>query len=191
LEDALEEAGLEEAGAPGEAVFFSDEMRLGLMGQVRRVWAPVGFEPVQKVQIEYEYAYLSVGVDPMTGDLKWDWTADMKADSLASVLAGWEEELEGHLEAVVWDGAPGHSGSEYAGVQVERVQQPPYSPELQPVERVFEHLRARIEGIVFETLDDKKAAVESELQALAESPETVKSLTGWEWIRRSLRKLRN
>lgn len=166
-------------------------MRLGLMGQVRRVWAPVGFKPIQKVQIEYEYEYLSVGVDPMTGDLKWDWTSDMKSDSLASVLAGWKEDLEENLQAIVWDGAPGHRGSEYEDLQVERVQQPPYSPELQPVERVFEYLRARIEGIVFETIEDKKAAVESELRALAESPDMVKSLTGWDWIQRSLRKLRN
>lgn len=182
---------LEEAGAPEEAVFFSDEMRLGLMGQVRRVWAPVGFKPVQKVQLEYEYEYVSVAVDPMTGELKWDWTSDMTSDSLSSVLSGWEEELEGNLQAIVWDGAPGHRGSEYEDLQVERVQQPPYSPELQPVERVFEYLRARIEGIVFETLDAKKGAVESELQALSESPEEVKSLTGWAWIRRSLQKLRN
>jgi len=178
---------LEEAGAPEEAVFFSDEMRLGLMGQVRRVWAPAGFKPVQKVQIEYEYEYLSVAVDPMTGELKWDWTSDMTSESLYSVLTEWEEDLK----AIVWDGAPGHGGSAYEDVQIERVQQPPYSPELQPVERLFEYLRARIEGIVFETLDMKKEAVESELQALAESPAEVGSLTGWDWIQRSLRKLRN
>ena len=45
-----------------EAVFFGDEMRLGTMGQVRRVWAPVGFKPVQQKEIGYQYEYLNLAV---------------------------------------------------------------------------------------------------------------------------------
>ena len=114
----------------------------------------------------------------MTGELKWDWTSDMTSGSLSSVLASWDEDREGGLQAVVWDGAPGHGGSEYEDLRIDRIQQPPYSPELQPVERGFEYLRARVEGIVFQTLDAKKEAVESELRALAQSPRAVKNLTG-------------
>lgn len=86
---------------------------------------------MQKVQFEYEYEYLSVAVGPMTGNLKWDWTPDMTSASLAAILAGWEEDLEGNLQVVVWHGAPGHGGSEYETVQIQRVQQPPYPESLQ------------------------------------------------------------
>ncbi len=162
---------LEAAGA-SEAVFFGDEMRLGLMGQVRRVWAPVGFQVVQPREWGYEYEYLSVAVNsvavnPMTGDLKWDWTSNMKSASLSEVVGSWQDSVE----ALVWDGAPGHRGSQYDEVEVQRIQQPPYSPELQPAERVFEYLRSKIEGIVYGKLAAKKKAVEAVLRNLVSQPE--------------------
>lgn len=171
-----------EAAKVTEAVFFGDEMRLGLMGQVRRVWAPVGHRVVQPREWGYQYEYLNVAVNPMTGALKWDWTSNMKSASLSEVVESWQESVE----ALVWDRAPGHRGSAYDEVEVERVQQPPYSPELQPAERVFEYLRSEIEGIVYGELARKKAAVEAALQKLAACRERVKSLVGWDWIRRSI-----
>lgn len=173
------EESLEER--PG-AVFFGDEMRLGLIGQVRRRWAPRGVKIRQPVEFAYEWSYLNLAVDPMEGVLKWSWTSDMKAESIAPVLEGWEKTLE----AIVWDGAKGHQGEEYDEIEVCRIQQPPYSPELQPVERIFEYLRARIEGIVYGALEAKKEAVERELRKLAACPETVRSLTCWDWIEEAL-----
>ena len=188
----MEKGGLTErleAAGTSESVFFGDEMRLGLIGQVRRRWAPRGVKIRQPVEFTYEWTYLNLVVDPIDGSLKWDWTSDMKADmkaeSIAPVLGGWEEALE----AIVWDGAKGHQGSEYDEVEISRIRQPPYSPELQPVERVFEYLRARIEGIVYGELEAKKEAVESELRKLASRPEKVRSLTCWDWIEKALTQL--
>lgn len=118
----------------------------------------------------------------MEGILEWSWTSDMKAASIAPVLESWEA----GIDAIVWDGARGHAGAEYEAVDVQRIKQPPYAPELQPVERVFEYLRSQVEGIVYGKLKAKKAAVEKALRRLAACPEQVKSLTGWDWIRRSL-----
>jgi len=168
-----------------EAVFFGDEMRLGLIGQVRRRWAPRGVKIRQPVEFTYEWAYLNLAVNPMEGSLKWDWTSDMKAESIAPVLESWKDSIA----AMVWDGARGHQGAEYDEACVSRIQQPPYSPELQPVERIFQYLRGRVEGIVYGELDAKKEAVESELRNLAASPEKVQSLTCWDWIERALTKL--
>ena len=44
----------------GKAVHFSDEMRLGLPGQTRRVLARRGVKPVQRLQLRYEWSYLLV-----------------------------------------------------------------------------------------------------------------------------------
>ena len=56
----------------------------------------------------------------------------------------------------------------------------------QPVERVFQYLRARVEGVVYGELKAKKEAVERELRKLAACPETVRSLTCWDWIEEAL-----
>ena len=189
LTECLEAAGISEAGiseaSTSESVFFGDEMRLGLIGQVRRRWAPRGVKLRQPVEFTYKWTYLNLAVNPMEGTLRWDWTPDMKAESIAPVLKKWEEDLE----AIVWDGAKGHQGSEYDGVEISRIRQPPYSPELQPAERVFEYLRARIEGIVYGELEAKKEAVEDELRKLAACREKVRSLTCWDWIERTLTQL--
>ena len=110
----------------------------------------------------------------------------MKSDSSAPVVESWAAK---GVEVVVWDGAKGHHGAAYDEAEVARVQQPPYSPELNPAERVFEMLRDKVEGVVYGSLAKKKQAVEAELQRLAALPERVKSLAGWPWIRRALASL--
>ena len=72
-------------------------------------------------------------------------------------------------------------------MEVSRIQQPPHSPELQSVERIFEYLRARIEGIVCGKLEAKKEAVENQLRKLAACPGKVRSLTCWDLIEEALR----
>ncbi|PSQ97207.1 MAG: hypothetical protein BRD55_02675 [Bacteroidetes bacterium SW_9_63_38] len=139
----------------------------------------------QPVEFTYEWAYLNLAVNPMEGTLRWNWTSDMKAESIAPVLKSWDDALE----AIAWDGAKGHQGSEYDEKDISCIQQPPYSPELQPAERIFQYLRARIEGIVYGELDLKKEAVENELRKLAARPERVQSLTCWDWIERTLTQL--
>jgi transposase len=62
------------------------------------------------------------------------------------------------------------------------IEQPPYAPELNPAERVFELLRAGIEGIVYPSLEEKIAAVEAILAELDADSERIRSLTGWRWI---------
>ena len=66
---------------------------------------------------------------------------------------------------------------------------PPYSLELNPAERVFEELRRAVEGRVWGTVEAKVAAVDRLLQDLARSPERVRHLAGWAWIRAALSQL--
>jgi transposase len=175
----LQEAGLKEP----EVIFWADEMRVGLIGSVRRVWASVGVKVVQSVEYKYQSCYLNLAVNALTGKLLWAWTPNMKGESLATVVKDWS--VQG-VAAVVWDGARGHSGTAYADCSVARIVQPPYSPELNPAERLFEYLRSRVEGIVYNMIENKQQAVERELEKLIAQPELVKSIAGWQWIQDSI-----
>jgi hypothetical protein len=167
----------------GQAIFWSDEMRVGLIGSVRRVWASVGVKVVQRLEYKHEWVYLNLAVNGLTGALRWDWTPNMKAGSIAPVVQAWAEQ---GVAAVVWDRARGHRGPAYADSPVKRIEQPPYSPELNPAERVFEYLRDRIEGFVYGTVANKQQAVDRELKKLADNPAAVKSIAGWQWIQNSI-----
>ena len=157
-------------------MLLADELRLGLRGQVRRVLAPKGVKVVQRLQIEYRWRYLLLGVDPRSGTLQWRWLARFRQDQLKGVLGDWG------LDAVVWDGAGAHRGKQLREVPTQRLFLPPYSPELDPAERVFAEIRRRAEGRVYENLDAKQAVVERYLQELAADPPRVRQLCGWGWI---------
>jgi hypothetical protein len=161
-------------------VQFADELRLGLHGRTRRVLAPRGVKVVQRVQVEYRWRYLLLAVAPLTGELRWAWIERMRQEHLRPVLVAWE------LACVVWDGAPSHKGKQLAALGTTRVALPAYSPELNPAERVFEEIRARVEGVVYDALDAKQAVAETYLTELQHDPERVKQLCGWDWIDEAL-----
>lgn len=81
-------------------------------------------------------------------------------------------------------------GKDVGELDFERIFQPPYSPEVNPVERIFAEVRRHTEGRIYETLEEKKAAAESYLTALSAEPEQVKQLAGWEWIQTALENLK-
>jgi len=58
--------------------------------------------------------------------------------------------------------------------------QPPYSPELNPIERVWQHIKQELSGELYENLDMLKEKVRAYLEEL--STETVASITGWDYI---------
>lgn len=172
LTAALSAAGVRQ----DDTVLQADELRLGLHGQVRRVLAPRGVQVVQRVQIEYRWVYLFLGVDPRTGLLKWRWVERFRQEHLKPVLASWA------LDAVIWDRAGAHRGKQLADLPTVRIFLPPYSPELNPAERVFAEIRRRVEGRVYATLAAKQATVEHYLEQLAADPARVRRLCGWEWL---------
>ena len=58
------------------------------------------------------------------------------------------------------------------------IYQPPYSPELNPVERIFEWLRNEIEDKLYPNIEAKKAVVEVALKELSSNVEQVSQLVG-------------
>lgn len=122
------------------------------------------------------------------GQVRWDWTANMNSESIAPVVKQWAEQ---QVAVVVWDHARGHCGSAYAEVLVKLIEQPPYSHDLNPAERVFDYLSGRIEEQVYSTIAAKKTAIEGELRALASAPDKIRSLPGWDWICQSVAGLWN
>ncbi len=159
---------------------FADEQRIGLRGTTRRVWGRRGVKVHQRLQLRYEWAYLFAAVDARSGTIWWDRVDTMKAADLQPVVA--ELRARGLLDALVWDGAPSHADTAVRAAGLPLVALPPYSPELNPAERLFEEVRRRVEGEVYATLADKVDAVEAFLEELDADPARVRRLCGWDWL---------
>ena len=179
LADALTRAGVTTTAG----LVWADEMRLGLRGLVRRVWAPRGVKVRQAQVLTYVWRYLALAVNGLTGTLRWTWTTSMKKEAIAAVVSEWQG---AGLGAVVWDGAASHRARIVGELGLPLITQPPAAPERNPAERVCEELRRAVEGRTYPTLEAKMAVVDQELQALAADPDRVRRLTGWAWITEAL-----
>jgi hypothetical protein len=77
---------------------FADEMRLGLLGQVRRVWGRREEKQRRRIELRYEWVYLVLGVDAMKGRLWWDWGKRVRWVEIAQVLRAWH----GIMQLFTW-----------------------------------------------------------------------------------------
>ena len=132
--------------------------------------------------------YLHLVADGINSAINWIWAENMKQEAVVKAVETWKK---AGFDAFVWDGAPSHRGNMVKELGSILVIQPPYSPELNPAERVFESIRAEVEGKTYSTIADKQEAVERFLQELSTSPERIKKLAGWAWIRENVSSLAN
>ncbi|HEX8906630.1 MAG TPA: transposase [Longimicrobiaceae bacterium] len=181
-------SGLDAVGLTRRSrIGFGDEMRVGLRGTPRRVWGRRGIKVRQRLQLKYEWRYLFAAVDGQAGRVWWNWGPSMKAEALWPTIAGIQE--DSLLEGLVWDHAPSHRDDEVTDLDLAFVGLPPYSPELNPAERLFEEIRRHVEGRAYATLDAKAAEVQTFLEELDADPPRVRRLCGWDWINAAIASL--
>ena len=66
---------------------------------------------------------------------------------------------------------------------------PPYAPELNPVERVWDELRKKhFHNRVFDSIDASENHLEAALRAFENDPERLRSIVSWPWIKRMRKK---
>ena len=169
-------------------LFFEDEARFGLhLPRYRRLTSR-GVRPKQPVAPLYEYYWLYAAVEPQTGEhLFWEMPA-LNAACFGVFLQQLARAYPESFNVVVLDGASAHTaGSLVVPENVMLLPLPAYSPELNPVERLWLALRQRID--VFDTLvrmqlDALREHVAGHVRALTE--EQVRSLTGYGYIMSAL-----
>lgn len=174
--NGLETGLIEAKGTQSSHWYFSDEMRFGLWGQVRRRWGLRGVKIVQAKQIVFAWRYLVLAVDVIHLDLKWTWSQRMNQAYLLPIFEQWG------LEIVIWDGATAHRGQAMAKLEMQRIFLPSYSPELNPAERIFEELRRDIEGIIYPSLNAKQYRIDQFLRRLRADKDRLRQLVSWNWI---------
>ena len=162
-----------------------DEARFGLIPTVRRVWAPVGQRPIALGQCRYQWSYLYGFVHPETGDtLTWQ-EPKVNTETFSSVLAKFAEAVGAGVNkriALVVDGAGWHWATDLqvpAGLHL--VKLPPYSPELQPAERLWPLIREVAANRLFATLGDLRTTVARRCDQLREQREYVRGYTRYHW----------
>lgn len=138
----------------------------------------------QRLQLVRVWRFLNLVVDPASGRLWHFWSQTMQAPVARTLIECTQRET--NLSVIVWARAPSHRSARVHAVGLRLIDQPPYAPELNQVERLFEYLRSRIEGRVYATIEDKVEAVNAVLAELDADPALVRSMTHWHWIAATL-----
>lgn len=154
-------------------------MRFGTRTDLGRKWMPPGKRAVGRQKIGYEYAYLYVSVKPFTGEVFALILPHLNKECFGIFADLRGRKLERKTLMVV-DGATAHRLDEDGLIEVTKI--PPYSPELNPVERFFQELRRKLKFRVFETIEQAEEYISEKLQEFIKDKERVRKLTLYPYI---------
>ena len=166
-------------------LLFQDEARFGRLSDHRRCWAPWPCRPSVRQQVVREYIYGVLAVSPDDGKLSSLVLPWVDAQAMSVFLAQVGQDFPGDYCLMVLDGAGWHSAAALrVPPNLRLLPLPPYSPELNPVEHLWEHLRENYFGNqVFPSLKAVEDRLCLGLRNLEQQPEIVKSTTCFEWVK--------
>ena len=165
-------------------LMFQDEGRFGLLGKPRRCWAPSGVRPVVGARLLRKFSYAFAAVSPHDGVMDSLILPWVNAHTMSMFLSTVSQRHPDEYIVMVMDQAGWHIAQELEVPKNMRlVLLPPYSPEINPAEHIWDALREDCIGnTVFASLDAADKALSKGLRSLESDPERMQSLTGFNWI---------
>ena len=165
-------------------LMFQDEARFGRMVRPRRCWAPAPLRPVINNGYERQFVYVYGAVSPLEGQLDWRVCREMNTARMGEFLTQVSQAHPTDLIVMVLDGASSHKAKDLVIPEnIRLLALPPYAPELNPQEHVWDELREKeFPNRVFHHLDAVIRQLEAGLPRLAANADGLRSLTAWPWI---------
>jgi transposase len=166
-------------------IWFQDEARVGQKGRVSHRWWLRGERPLGLCDRRFSSAYIFAAVCPATGAEFALVMPEVNTKAMNCFLKEFSKRVAPEVHAIlVMDQAGWHGAKKLVVPEnITPVSLPPYSPELNPVERIWLYLRERF--LSHRILDDYDAIVEACCQAwnaLVADTERLRSLTSYPWI---------
>jgi hypothetical protein len=166
-------------------VWFQDEARVGQKGTLSYVWGPIGSRPPMVRDNRHDTAYLFGAVCPARAVGAAVITPAANAEAMNLHLAEISEQVApGAIAVLVCDGAAWHQtgGELKLPGNVVLLHLPPYSPELNPMENVWEYLRAnRLSALVWDSYDAILQACADAWNWFVADADRVRSITTRQW----------
>ena len=175
----------EAAGKPVE-IWFTDEARVGQQGTLTRVWAKRGSRPRAPRDRRFEWAYLFGAICPERCIGAAIIMPEVNIAAMNEHLAEISRHVSvGAIALLVLDGAGWHSSPRLnVPENIVLLPLPPYAPELNPMENVWEFIRGN--SLSHRVWDGYQAIVATccnTWNELMQMPERIASLTRREWAR--------
>ena len=124
------------------------------------------------------------GVSPWDGCLDFMTAEKMNTDRMSHFLIQVSEAHKNEFIVMVLDGASSHKSKDLnIPANMSLLLLPPYSPELNPAEQIWNILRRNyFANRVFDSLDAATEQAERGLTKMATNKPAIRQLTNWPWI---------
>lgn len=166
-------------------IWFQDEARVGQKGTHAYIWSPVGCRPLMVRDNRHDSAYIFGAICPARGV----GAAMIMPAANAEAMSEHLKELSTRVTAssiavVICDGAGWHQRGKELIVpdNIRLLSLPPYSPELNPMENVWDYLRQnKLCAQVWDTYDDILEACANAWNFLIDDPDRIRSIGARDW----------
>lgn len=172
---------------PGKKVKvrFMDEARYGQKGTTTKMWAEKGSRPAVIKQTRYEWAYMYAAVDPSTGESSALLARHVNTETMNAFLEITSKELAADEHVVmVMDRAGWHVSKKLVvPANITILHLPPYSPELNPVERLWLYIKSHfLSNRVFADYDHLVRAGGDAYRAMEPQRVLLRSICATAWL---------
>jgi transposase len=164
-----------------------DEARFGQQGTMTRMWARKGSRPTAVKQTRYEWVYLYAAVEPATGASVALQAPNINTGTMSVFLEMLGRELGENDHAIlIMDQAGWHKARKLVVPDtITILYLPPYSPELNPVERLWAYLRSHyLSNRAYDGYDHLLDATAKAWQPL--TPEILQSVCACPYLEREI-----
>ena len=166
-------------------VWATDEHRLGLKPILRPLWARRGQRPVVRVQQRFAWLYLLAFVHPASGRSEWQFASTLNTAVLSVALSAFARAVgAGPAKRIVLvlDQAGDHVSPLLPIPEgIHLVFLPPYSPELQPAEHLWQFTDDPLVNAHFPTLAALEDTLATRCDALQAQHARIRSATLFHW----------
>jgi transposase len=169
-------------------VWVEDEHRYGLISVLRRCWTVKGHRVTAPRQMKYEWSYVYAAADIVTSSAEFlhtptvssEWTQVFLKQLIATDPEG--------IHIIIWDRAGYHPTvlTNELAESVRFLPLPAYSPELNPIEPLWDQVKLRVANDIWETLDSIGYAIDEVLEPFWKRVMRVWSLLGNTWLTRGV-----
>ncbi len=158
-----------------------DEGRFGRISRPHSCWAPPGVRPLVPSQVVREALYVFAAVAPSLGKMCSLILPTANTEMMNLFLEHVSQTFSGYFIVMQVDQASWHQAKALVVPEnIRLIKQPPYSPEVNPVEHIWDDIREKyFHNRVFSSLDLLTDTLCQALNMLSDNPQRITSMTNF------------
>ena len=169
-------------------LMFEDEARFGRMSSTYAAWAPKPMRPMVELALVREFEYVYCAVSPQDGKAVWTTQTQMNTDCMSHFLREVSKTFPDEMVFMILDGASCHKAKALelpANIILGFL--PPYSPELNPTEHIWDEMREKFfANRIFESMDIVRNQINKAIEHFKKNEDLLRSITFWPWIKNAI-----